>query len=197
MLILESDRLILRPFQDGDIESFAAYRSDPEIARYQSWEPPVTLEQAAQFVNDMKNARPGVPGEWYQWAVERKAAAGLIGDCAFQILPHDMGHILPHDVGHEPHQAEIGFSFARAYQGQGFATEAVSRLLDYLFEDLDLHRVVAITDAENRAAARLLERLGLRRAGAFVENVWFKGAWGSEFSYALLRREWLAQKGRA
>jgi [ribosomal protein S5]-alanine N-acetyltransferase len=70
-------------------------------------------------------------------------------------------------------------------------------LLDYLFGDLNLHRVVAITDAENRAAARLLEKLGLRREGVFVENVWFKGAWGSEFLYALLRREWLAQEGRA
>lgn len=184
MLILQSERLILRPFQDGDIEPFATYRSDPEIARYQSWEPPFTVEQAARFVNDMKQARPGVQGEWYQWAVERKAAAGLIGDCAFHILPD------------EPRQAEIGFTFARAYQGQGFAAEAVSRLLDYLFGDLALHRVVAITDAENRGAVRLLERLGLRREGAFVENVWFKGTWGSEFSYALLRREWLALKGQ-
>ena len=184
MLILKSERLILRSFQDADIEPFAAYRSDPEIARYQSWEPPVTLEQAARFVNEMKNARPGVQGEWYQWAVERQATPGLVGDCAFQILPHD------------PRQAEIGFSFARAYQGQGFAAEAVSRLLDYLFDDLNLHRVTAVTDAENQGAARLLERLGLRREGTFVENVWFKGAWGSEFSYALLRREW-AKKGRA
>jgi len=159
MLILESERLILRPFQEADIAPFAAYRSDPDIARYQSWEPPVTLEQAAKFVGEMKNARPGVPGEWYQWAVERKAAAGLIGDCAFQIMPH------------EPGQAEIGFSFARAYQGQGFAAEAAGRLLNYLFGDLGLHRVVAITDAENLAAARLLERLGLRREGTFVENV--------------------------
>lgn len=182
MLILQSERLILRPFQDADIEPFAAYRSDPEVARYQSWEPPVTIEQAARFVNDLKNVRPGAQGEWYQWAVERQAVAGLIGDCAFQILPDD------------PRQAEIGFSFARANQGQGFATEAVGRLLDYLFDDLALHRVIAITDAENRGAARLLERLGLRREGAFVENVWFKGAWGSEFSYALLRREWLARK---
>jgi RimJ/RimL family protein N-acetyltransferase len=184
MLTLESKRLILRPFQDADIEPFAAYRSDPEIARYQSWEPPISVKQATQFVNEMKNAWPGVEGEWYQWAVERREAAGLIGDCAFQILPH------------EPRQAEIGFSFARAHQGQGFATEAVGCLLDYLFGDLDLHRVVAITDAENRAAARLLERLGLRREGMFVESVWFKGAWGSEFSYALLRREW-ARKERA
>ncbi|MFO7537497.1 MAG: GNAT family N-acetyltransferase [Chloroflexota bacterium] len=184
MLILESKRLILRPFQDADIEAFSAYRSDPDIARYQSWEPPVTLEQATRFVNDMKHARPGVQGEWYQWAVERKAAAGLIGDCAFQIMAPD------------PRQAEIGFTFAPAYQGQGFAAEAVSRLLDYLFGDLNLHRVVAITDAENRAAARLLERLGLRHEGTFVENIWFKGAWGSEFSYALLHREW-AGKHRA
>jgi RimJ/RimL family protein N-acetyltransferase len=50
--------------------------------------------------------------------------------------------------------------------------------------------VVAVTDALNAPAARLLERVGFRREGHFIENVWFKGAWGSEYLYALLARDW-------
>ena len=178
MLILETPRLMLRPFQDSDVERFVAYRSDPEVARYQSWQPPFTRKQAADFIDEMKHAQPGTVGAWYQFAVERKQQIGLIGDCAFHILRSDA------------HQAEIGFSFARPYQGHGYATEAVTRLLDYLFGELALHRVTATCDAENVASGKLLERVGMRREGHFVENIWFKGAWGSEYGYAILQREW-------
>ncbi|MCI0625150.1 MAG: GNAT family N-acetyltransferase [Acidobacteria bacterium] len=178
MLLLETQRLILRPFQDSDLEPFAEYRSDPKVARYQSWEIPYTKDQAAAFIREMKQIHPGIQGEWYQFAVELRRQSCLIGDCAFQILAHDA------------RQAEIGFSLSRPYQGQGYAAEAVMRMLDYLFGELGLHRVTATCDAENHASAKLLERVGMRREGHFIENIWFKGAWGSEYSYALLHSEW-------
>ena len=181
-LVLETARLVLRPFQDADVEPFAAYRSDAQVARYQGWDIPYTMAQAAEFVRKMKKARPGVQGRWYQFAIERKEQEGLIGDCAFKIVSYD------------PRQAEVGYTLARPYQRRGFATEAVSRLLQYLFVELGLHRVTATCDVENEASARLLERVGMRREGHFIENIWFKGAWGSEYSYAILHREWSARQ---
>ena len=181
MLLLDTQRLILRPFQDSDLEPFVAYRSDPDVARYQSWELPYTKEQAAAFLQRQKRVQPGSQGEWYQLAIERKQQAGLIGDCAFHVLAHDA------------RQAEIGFSLARQYQRQGYATEAVLCLLEYLFGGLGLHRVTATCDAENHASAQLLERIGMRCEGRFIENIWFKGAWGSEHLYAVLHREWSRQ----
>jgi len=178
MLLLKTPRLFLRPFQETDLGAFAAYRSDPDVARYQSWTPPFTLDQAAAFLKEMERARPGTPGTWYQLAVERQSQPGMIGDCAFQVFAHD------------ERQAQIGFTFSRSYQKQGYATEAGTRLLDYLFGELHLHRVTATCDVENEASFRLLERIGMRREAHLVENIWFKGAWGSEYSYALLCREW-------
>ena len=177
-LRLETDRLILRPFQMADAEAFAAYRSDPAVARYQGWEAPYSLAQAENFIEKMVLVQPGMPGDWYQVALELKPSGRLIGDCAFWMLTE------------AAQQAEIGFTLSPPYQGRGYMTEAVRRLLDSLFETFALHRVRAICDAENAASARLLERLGMRREGHFVENIWFKGRWGSEYWYALLRREW-------
>lgn len=61
---------------------------------------------------------------------------------------------------------------------------------DYAFFTLDLHRITATTDVLNTPSYTLLERLGFRREGHYLENVWFKGAWGDEYLYAMLQREW-------
>ena len=69
-------------------------------------------------------------------------------------------------------------------------------MLRYVFEALGKHRARAVTDAENDAAARLFRRLGFRQEAHFVEHLWYKGQWGSEFVFALLRREWLERAGQ-
>ncbi len=178
---LTTDRLVLRRFQDSDLEAFLAYRNDPVVARYQSWNS-FSREEAEAFLAGQRDLEPGTPGEWSQIALERRETPGLIGDCALKVLAED------------PRQAEIGFTLARSWQGHGYGAEAVAALLGHLFGELGLHRVIAVTDAENAAAAALLERVGMRREGHLLENVWFKGAWGSEFLYAILAREWRARQ---
>ena len=178
---IESERLFLRRFRDSDLAPFVAYRNDPEVARYQSWDI-FDEREARAFVREMGSAQPGVPGEWFQFAIESKETGGLIGDCALQV------------DGQEPYRAEIGFTLAREHQGRGFASEAVSRLLDYAFGVLGLHRVVAIADCRNESSLALLERIGMRREGHFLDSVWFKGEWSDEYLYAVLKDEWLGKR---
>jgi len=173
----ETTRLRLRHFTDADLALFMAYRNDPEVARYQSWEG-ISEPEARAFLQEQKEVQPGMPGQWFQIAVELKETGMLVGDCALKIEEHD------------EHQAEIGFTLARAYWGRAIASEAVSCVLEYAFVTLGLHRVIAIADCENAASVSLLERLGLRREGHFRQNVWFKGKWGDEYLYAMLQEEW-------
>jgi RimJ/RimL family protein N-acetyltransferase len=180
---LETEQLILRRFDDRDLAPFLAYRNDPEVARYQAWES-CTEREASAMIEELKSLQPGTPGEWFQFAIELKETGALIGDCALK-------------VEQDGRQAEIGYTLSREHQGKGYASEAVSRLLDYAFGDLELHRVVAITDQENEPSFALLERLGMRREGCFVQNAWFKGRWASEYLYAVLEDEWLRSKLRA
>jgi RimJ/RimL family protein N-acetyltransferase len=123
----------------------------------------VSERKARDMIRRLEREQPGTPGEWFQFAIALKGADDLIGDCASKVARGDA------------RQAEIGSTLSRAYQGKGYAAEAVSRLPDWAFGEMDLHRVVAITDQRNEPSSRLLERLGMRREGSFVLNVWFKG----------------------
>lgn len=174
---LTTARLRLRHFQQSDRDAFVAMRRDPEVARYQSWS---SLDHAAaqSFINDMSRAEPGFPGEWFQFAIADRMTDQFIGDCALHVKADD------------PRQAEIGFSLTRQAQGQGFATEAISALLDYLFQERAIERVMAICDVRNHGSYRLLERLGMRQEGHTRHSYWNKGEWTDEYQYAILRDEW-------
>jgi RimJ/RimL family protein N-acetyltransferase len=178
---IESARLVLRRFADADLAPLLAYLNDPLVARHQTWES-YTEEQARDVIERQKGLEPGVPGRWFTFAAELKESKALVGHVALSMKEADH------------RQAEIGFTFAREYQGRGLAREAAEAVLDYAFTELLMHRVVAVADCENERSVALLGRLGMRREGHFVENVWFKGAWGSEYLYALLREEWLSRR---
>jgi RimJ/RimL family protein N-acetyltransferase len=180
-LPFETPRLLLRRFKDDDCAQFLAYRNDPEVARYQSWES-CSESEAVGFIEQQKSLPLGVTGQWFQFAVELKETAELIGDCAFRVSEADA------------QQAEIGFTIARPFQKRGYAAEAVARVFDYGFIESSLHRIFAITDCENHASVALLERLGMRREAHFIQNIWFKGKWGDEYLYAMLRDEWMMKR---
>jgi aminoglycoside 6'-N-acetyltransferase len=175
---LTSERLVLRRFRPEDLDAFVAYRSDPTVARYQSWEVPYRPGQARQFLQELQATHPDTPGEWFQFAVALRGSDRLIGDCAAHVRADD------------PRQAEVGFTLAPEHQGHGLATEAVRRLLHYLLVERGKHRVSASCDDRNTRSAAVLERVGMRREGHLLESTWFKGEWTSDLLYAVLRREW-------
>ncbi len=170
-----TERLVIRRFRAQDAEAFAAYRSDPVVARFQSWDAPVPVVEAARQVAQFGAGSPSVPG-WFQYAIELRSASALIGDIGVQLHDNLM-------------QAEIGFTLAPAHQGNGYATEAVRAVLDLLF-GAGILRVSAECDARNTASARLLDRLGFRREGYRVEHTWIKGEWTDDLLFGLLARDW-------
>jgi len=141
--VLRTPRLLLRRFQPGDLEPFVAYRADPGVARYQGWEAGYSRAQGEAFIQWLAAADPDTPGEWYQFAIERRQAPGLIGDCAARF---------------DDDAVEVGFTLAPEFQGQGYATEAVERLLGYI-ASRGHRQAVAWCDVENVASRRVLDRL--------------------------------------
>jgi RimJ/RimL family protein N-acetyltransferase len=177
ILELRSPRLQLRPLRADDAPTICAYRDLPEVARYQAWES-CSLNDAVQMIAGQNGLVPDTPGTWFQLAIVIAASGQLIGDCGLHFRQDN------------PRQVELGITLDPAHQKRGFATEALGIVLEYLFGTLGKHRVFAVTDAENLAAASLFRRLGFRQEAHCVEYVWFKGAWSSEYLFALLHREW-------
>ncbi len=179
---LETERLILRGLRDEDLPEFLNYLNDPEVAKYQTWES-YSEAKAIDVINEQKQILPGMPGRPFTFGTELKSTGAFIGHVVLTIQEKD----------HK--QAEIGFTFARAHHRQGYGKEAATRVLRFAFEELSLHRVFAITDCENLASVALLSRLGMRREGHYIENIWFKGKWGDEYQYAMLQSEWASRAG--
>jgi RimJ/RimL family protein N-acetyltransferase len=174
-VLIGTERLVLRRFRPADAATLAGYRSDPAIARYQSWDTPYSLEQARSAVAEAAAGDPDRPG-WFQYAVERTADRTHIGDVAVKL--HD-----------NRRQADIGYTLAAAHHGRGYATEAVRAVLDHLFRVRGLHKVSAECDARNVDSARLLDRLGFTREGHRREHTWIKGEWTDDLLFGLLARD--------
>jgi RimJ/RimL family protein N-acetyltransferase len=155
---LSSARLLLRRLHRDDAEALCAYRSLPEVARYQSWYS-FGPEDAARLIESQLTAEPDVPGTWFQLALVEAASGIVIGDCGLHCREED------------GRQMEMGITLSSLHQGHGYATEALECVLDYLFGRLHKHRVFASTDALNGPAAALFQRLGFRQEAHFVESL--------------------------
>ena len=178
ILEIVTERLIVRPFRLEDLGAFVAYRSDPEVARFQSWDCPYPADSAESFLRAQRDLEFGQAGAWVQLAIVDRGTGAVYGDCAVRV------------VTDQPATAELGITLAPKSQGKGVASEALTAVVTELFEHHGLHRVFAQADDRNVSVQRLLERLGFRCEARLVDADWFKGEWSTLRLYAMLSREW-------
>ncbi|MBV9953361.1 MAG: GNAT family N-acetyltransferase [Acidimicrobiia bacterium] len=150
MELLATERLSLRQLEVGDAPIVCAYRSDPDVARHQSWSAPYPLRAAEALVQEMLHRRPSDPG-WTQIGIELKATGELIGDVAFE--------------RRDAREAAVGYTLAPAHWGNGYATEAVGAVVDHGLDVLGHGVIVAEVLPENAASIGVLTRLGFERDG--------------------------------
>ncbi len=180
-LSIATMRLQIRNLKLSDLPEFYYYRSNPEVTKYQGFDV-FSIEQAKNFIAEQKDKEFGKAGEWVQYGIENKEAGKIVGDCAIKLDQNDT------------RLAEVGITISPAEQNKGYAKESLTAILNFLFNLDDFHRVTEIVDAENIASIQLLKSMGFKQEGHFIENIFFKGKWGSEFQYAMLRREWAHKK---
>ncbi len=175
---ITTKRLLIRNLRPSDLIDFYSYRSDPAVVKYQGFDV-LSLEECAKFIQRHMNNQFGIPGEWIQFGIVQRESGHLIGDCAIKLNRADN------------RLAEIGITIADEEQRQGYGKETLVAILKFLFSLPDFHRVTETVDADNIASIRLLETVGFRKEGHSIQNIFFKGKWGSEYQYAMLKKEWM------
>lgn len=143
-----TERLVLRRSHADDAPTISAYRSDPEVHRYQGWER-TDHDGVREEIEAMASRAPGEPGGWVQFSVERREDGRLVGDVG--ISPADG----------EPGVLKIGYTISPDVQGHGYATEAVRALVSYAIDTLGAEVVRAYADADNVSSIRVAEKVGM------------------------------------
>jgi RimJ/RimL family protein N-acetyltransferase len=180
---MRTDRLVLRAMADDDVDDIHAYQSRADVCRYLPFEPRTRDEVAEKVAKYATALALNADGDFWQLAIERASDPGrVIGDLYFSIKSTANA------------TGEIGWTLHPEFTGQGYMTEAATAMLGIAFGGLRLHRVYAELDPRNLASIALCKRLGMRQEAYFVEDLWFKGAWGDSAIYAILDREWPPQQ---
>lgn len=175
----KTERLIIRPISMNDKKSIFAYRADPDPSKYLSLVPN-SEKDVEEFIKKSSNVI-NLPGTWFNFVIMEQRTFEIIGDIGIHFLETDS----------ENKQVEIGYTLDRANRGNGYATEALSVIIDYLMVSLNKHRITASIDPINVASIKLIERLGFRKEAHFIESFYFHGKWVDDLVYAILAKEWI------
>jgi RimJ/RimL family protein N-acetyltransferase len=147
---IETERLVLRPWRDADVDAWVRMNSDPRVMEFfPRIEPVPELEASARRLRD-RLERDGYG--W--WVTVLRASGTFAGVLALQDVPAN----LPFAPA-----LEIGWRLVPETWGNGYATEGARALLDVAFRQLGKIEVVAMTAAINVRSQRVMERLGMRR----------------------------------
>ena len=180
-MILTTERLILREFGESDWRAILAYQSNPLYLRYYEWTER-TPEDVQEFVKMFLTQQQENPRRKFQFAVTLKTTGQLIGNCGVRMKSADA------------HEGDIGYEFDPQHWGQGYATEAARKIVQFGFTRFQLHRIWSWCVADNVGSARVLEKVGMRQEGRLRENEYFKGRWWDTLIYATLDYEWQVQQ---
>jgi [ribosomal protein S5]-alanine N-acetyltransferase len=174
--LLETDRLTLRPFGEGDAPFLFEMYSDPQTARFLSYPPFKDVDRAHAMLGRILEAQ--AEERTVDRVIVRKSDGVAVGSCTLFSWNKQCA------------RAEIGFSLMRAHTSQGYMNEALRGFIDYAFSALGMNRLEADIDPRNAGSAKTLERLGFLREGFLRERWIVAGEVSDTALYGLLRRDW-------
>jgi [ribosomal protein S5]-alanine N-acetyltransferase len=174
---LETKRLLIRDVTETDLDGFLRYMRHEDYWRDVPIDPP-TAEYVATMLTRRLKQQAASPRTHYFMAVVEKGSGELLGEAIFYIRSVHWK------------QAEIGWGVSFDHVGKGFATEIGLAMLQFAFDNLELHRVYAQCRVENLASRRIMAKLRMREEGILRDNVFARGEWWSSAQSSILSSEW-------
>jgi [ribosomal protein S5]-alanine N-acetyltransferase len=151
---IETDRLVLRiPALDDARALFETYTQDARVTRYVIWRPHTHIEQTLAFLKDCVAGWES--GKRFPYVITLKNADNPVGMVDLHIVESTVG---------------IGYVIGRAYWGQGYVPEAIRAIVEWAFSQPEINRIYATCDVENKASARVMEKVGMQREGLLQKH---------------------------
>ncbi|KOO51091.1 GNAT family N-acetyltransferase [Viridibacillus arvi] len=172
--ILETERLLLREITTDDAEDIFAYFSNDNVTRYYGQDTFKDIQQAEKVVELFSKNYAEKRG--IRWGIQRKGIKGIIGTIGF------------HAWSPNHKRAEIGYEIHPDHWRNGYALEAVSTILSYGFDDMELTRIGAIVFVDNAASSKLLTKVGFQKEGILRDYMYQNGKAHDTFIYSMLKK---------
>ena len=177
MTRIETDRLLLRDYEEADFEAVHAYSRQLRVCRYMSWGPN-SEDDTRGFLARTFASREADPRRHWELAITLGPGSPPVGGIGLNVKQP------------EDRCAEVGYTVCPEHWGRGIATEAARAVFDFAFRDVGLHRVYARVDPENAGSIRVVEKLGMRPEGHLVRTHHVRGEWRDHLLYGVLDEEW-------
>ena len=179
---LTTERLTLRRMKPSDAEDMYEYSRLEAVTEYLLWYPHKNIEQTSDYLHFLQTRYR--TGDFYDWAVVDNDTKKMIGTCGFTRL--DFNHNL----------AEVGYVLNPEYWGRGIAAEAVRRVMDFAFMELNVHRVEAKYIVGNERSRRVMEKCGMSFEGVARSSMYIKGQYRDIGTCAIISDEYMAKRER-
>ena len=173
MPTLETDRLILRRLTKNDAKDIYEYASNPNVPKFLTWTEHESYEYTKRYLRYVISKYKSA--EYLDWGIELKCTGKLIGTCGFTSVD------IPNSKG------EIGYVISEPYWNNGYATEAVKRVLEHAFFEIEFNRMEARVMEGNDSSAKVLKKCGMIHEGTFRQEIFVKGEFRSIMHFALCK----------
>jgi len=175
--MLETNRLLIRELNVTDLDHIHELHSLPGTVQYNTLGIPESIHVTEKMLDDWLELQKQVPRKYYFFVIEAKEGNQFIGLIAF-------------DIGKPNYRtAEVWYKLHSSHWGKGYATEALTRMLSFGFNDLKLHRIEAGCDVENIASYKVLEKAGMTREGMKRKKLPIRGEWKDNYFYGILEED--------
>ena len=176
---IRTERLLLRPLRYRDAKDFYEYAKDEQVAKYVLWDAHTSLNQTKAILHSqmIQCRQEGL----FTMAITMKETRRMVGTIGLV------------DRDWDNHTAEVGFSLARVFWGQGLMTEALKAYLRFLFEQNIVHRIEARHDVDNPASGSVMKKAGMKEEGLMKDRIYYKMRYASVRLYAAIQGEWLKE----
>ncbi len=173
-MILQTNRLNIRQVSITDIDKIHELHSLPETDEFNTLGIPETIQETEKVINEWLVGQNAIPQTLYVFSIDHITTKHFIGLIALNLGKPNY------------RTAEVWFKIHSDHWRQGYATEALIKLLDFGFNNLELHRIEAGCAVENIASSIVLEKAGMTKEGMKRKKLPIRGEWKNNYFYAIL-----------